>query len=361
MLKFFLVVLGVVLVFYFVSFVYPSLKYKSGDYSAKEVVKVHDWPEHYDGEHYYHPGVEILKKRSSFWRWILTRKVGEWPEYSDGIKKDVPPLRVEGEELRVCHINHASLLVQTQGLNILFDPVYSERASPVSFLGPKRVFPPGIAFEDLPEIDCILITHNHYDHMDLATLERLEAAGAKRIVTPLGNGKILRGSLKEIDIVELDWGDQVGLSEKLRLTLVPSMHWSARSYGDRNKALWGSFVISSGGSNIFLCADSGYGNGAYFREIQKLFGEFRFVALPIGAYKPEWFMSKSHMNPREALEAFKLLRGRKGLGIHYGTFRGLADDGYSDPIRDLEAAIQAEPELRDKFTIMNNGEHILID
>ena len=207
-------------------------------------------------------------------------------------------------------MGHATLLIQTAGMNILLDPVWSERVSPVTFAGPKRVNDPGIAFDKLPPIDVVLLSHNHYDHLDLPTLSRLAAAHPLRVVTPLGNDTILRAHIPGIRADAFDWGDRVALSPQLAVTLAPMRHWSARQVFDRNKALWAAFVIETPAGRIYHVADSGYGEGHHFRTARDTYGPFRLAILPIGAYEPRWFMNDQHMNPHGLGAGVPRLRGR---------------------------------------------------
>src|SRR5262249_22078688 len=184
---------------------------------------------------------------------------------------DHPPVRIEGSAWRLAYVGHASWLVQTAGANLLIDPVWSARASPFRSLGPKRVNDPGIAFGDLPAIDAVLVSHGHYDHLDLATLARLAAAHRPRVITPLGNDAIMRAHDPLIAAQGCDWGERVEIGA-VAVTLVPAQHWSARNLSDRNMALWASFVIEAGGERAYVVSDSGYGDGFYFRQARERHG-----------------------------------------------------------------------------------------
>jgi len=296
--------------------------------------------DHFDGERFFNPGKPMDKTFLDVLRWYATRKPQPWPAFSELPFTDKPPQRVEGDRLRVGFVGHVTLLIQTQGLNILTDPVWSDRASPFTWIGPQRVHPPGIRFEDLPPIDLVLISHNHYDHLDLATVERLWYRDRPRIITPLGNETIIGERIPGAQIEARDWGERVAVSPGLTVHLEPMHHWSARSPWDRNRALWAAFVLATPGGTIYFVGDSGYGNGDYFREARRQHGPFRLVALPIGSYDPRWFMSYQHMNPEEAVRAWADLGRPPMLPTHYGTFQ-LADTGYEVPLRDLRAAMEA--------------------
>ena len=176
----------------------------------------------------------------------------------------------------------------------------------MSFAGPKRVNAPGIAFEALPPIDVVLVSHWHYDHLDVETLSRLAAAHRPRVVTPLGNDTIMHDHDAAIRAEAYDWHDRVELAAASRVTMVPTRHWSARGLIDRNKALWASFVIDTPAGRIYHVTDSGYGDGQHFRDARDRYGPFRLAILPIGAYEPRWFMRDQHMNPAEAVQAFAI-------------------------------------------------------
>jgi L-ascorbate metabolism protein UlaG (beta-lactamase superfamily) len=311
--------------------------------------------DHFDGVHFFNPGGRRNNGILGTLRWRATRRPEPWPDLDPVARPtDKPPRRVEGEALRVSFIGHASLLAQTSGLNILFDPVWAERASPFRFAGPKRVNPPGIAFADLPPIDVVIVSHNHYDHMDLATLKALHERFAPRVVTPLGNDAILRGADAGMRIEALDWNAAATLSDRVRLRLAPTHHWSARGLLDQRMALWATFAIEAPGGVALLVGDSGFNGGAYYRAIAERFSPLRFAYLPIGAYEPQWFMSSQHQNPDEAVRAHLILRSACTLAHHWGTFP-LADEGFQAPLTALEAALGAHGVSPDAFRALAPG------
>ncbi len=285
--------------------------------------------------------------RAAFWKWQFTRKRGFWPDRIDDVKPAIPPERVEGAELRVTSVGHVTFLIQTAGLNILTDPLWSERASPFAWVGPKRVRKPGIDFNELPPIDLVLVSHNHYDHLDVVTLKRLYLHHRPRIVTPLGNARIM-GLPPEAHVDEVDWDDTVAIGNHARVTATPLQHWSARNLRDRNKALWAGFVIDVPGGTIFFAGDTGYGEW-WIEAARAAAPDLRLALLPIGAYQPRWFMKEAHMNPEEAVEAFKRLGARHALAMHFGVFP-LADDAFDEPER---AFRQVAPE---NFRLLLPGE-----
>ncbi|MGD9947906.1 MAG: MBL fold metallo-hydrolase [Desulfobulbus sp.] len=296
--------------------------------------------DHFDGTRFFNPGKPMTKGLFKVLQWRLTSKRGPWPAYGELPFTDHPPQRVEGEQLRVSYVGQVTSLIQTQGLNILFDPIWSDRASPLSWVGPKRVHPPGIRFEDLPPIDLVLISHNHYDHLDLATIERLWRRDRPLILTPLGNEILIHSCVPDARVETRDWGEQVIVNPQLTVHFEPMHHWSARTPFDRNRALWAAFVLDTPGGRIYFVGDSGFGSGDYFREAQTKYGSFRLAILPIGSYDPRWFMAYGHMNPEEALQAWTILDQPCMLPTHYRTFQ-LADTGYDRPLIDLEATMAA--------------------
>lgn len=270
-------------------------------------------------------------------RWQLSRDRGSWREWVDAEPGPPPPRRVGGSKLRVTFVNHATTLVQLDGVNMLTDPIYSKRASPVSWAGPRRRRPPGIRFEDLPPIDVVLVSHNHYDHMDLPTLRRLQKAYAPLIIVGLGNGRYLRRrGLKKV--VALDWWQQATIKGGLRVHAVPAQHFSARGTCDRNQTLWAGFVVESEASgNVYFAGDTGF--GPHFRAIGERFAPLRLALLPIGAFRPRWFMKSMHISPDDAVRAHILLGAQRSVAMHFGTF-ALGDDGELEPVEALKKALK---------------------
>ena len=311
--------------------------------------------DHFDGLRFFDPKLNSKRGALDFWRWQLTREQGEWPESAPSPFADKPPRRVEGKGLRVSFVGHASFLLQTGGLNILLDPVWSERASPVSFAGPRRVNAPGIAFDDLPPIDVALVSHGHYDHLDAATLSALTSPHRTRVITPLGNDTAMLDANSSIAVETHDWGSEIQLSPTVKVTLAPMRHWTARGLTDRNKALWASFVIETPAGRIYHVGDSGYGDGFYFHAAREQFGPFKLAILPIGAYAPRWFMSENHMDPTEAVKAFQDTGAEFALAHHFGTFR-MADDAFDEPPQLLASALKTAAIPAERFRALKPGE-----
>jgi L-ascorbate metabolism protein UlaG (beta-lactamase superfamily) len=233
----------------------------------------------------------------------------------------------------VTFIGHSTFLIQTQAGNILTDPMYSDRAGPLNVLGPRRVRQPAVRFEDLPPISTVLLSHNHYDHCDRRTLRMLAERFDPIVVTPLGNGRLLRSAaIRRVE--ELDWW-QEARTAPMPIMLTPAQHFSARTPFDRNRALWGGFVLMAGASRVFFAGDTAYAR--FFREIRERIGPIDLALLPIGAYEPRWFMQAVHMNPAEAVQAHLDLESSESIGMHFGTFQ-LTTEGIDDPVRALEEA-----------------------
>jgi L-ascorbate metabolism protein UlaG (beta-lactamase superfamily) len=279
------------------------------------------------------------------------REPGPWEDRRDAEPGPRPAARAD--DLRVTFVGHASVLVQIAGQNVLTDPLWAERASPVSFAGPKRHRPPGIRFEDLPPIDLVLVSHDHYDHLSLPTLRRIakEHPGA-RMVTGLGNRPLIE-SIGAREVSELDWWESVDVDERVRATFVPAQHFSGRGIGDRDTTLWGGFVVETPVGSLYFAGDTGM--GPHFRQIRERIGAPRVALLPIGAYRPAWFMRRVHVCPSEAVEAARILDASTSVAIHFGTFR-LADDGMDEPVRDLRAALDALGEKAPRFWVLEEGE-----
>ena len=305
--------------------------------------------DHYDGKTFFNP---VPVETKSFWsvlKWQITADRVPWPEWVENEAKPQLGAARSDKEVNLTFINHASFLLQFQKANVIVDPQYSERTSPVSFAGPKRVRKPGVEFDDLPDIHVVLVTHNHYDHLDLDTLERLYKKFKPHFVVPLGDKKILQTRGIE-NISELDWWETVPFADG-DIVLTPAQHWSARGLFDRFESLWGGFYIRTKGIKIFWAGDTGY--GPHFKQISEKLGAPDISFMPIGAYEPRWFMKDMHMNPEEAVFAHKDMNSKMSVGIHFGTFQ-LTDEGIDDPIKALEEA-KTKHQVKD-FIIFKEGQ-----
>ncbi len=306
--------------------------------------------DHFDGRRFVNQVAISHRSLGEFLRWMWTRQPGHWT-FIDAPPGSPPPTRVGPGQMRVTFVNHATMLLQMDGLNILTDPIWSERASPFAWIGPRRMRPPGIRFRDLPPIDIVVISHNHYDHLDLPTLQRLARAHHPRFIVGLGNRALLTAA--GIDrVTEIDWWQAV-MAGPLTITSVPAQHFSARGLCDRDATLWTGYVFSGPAGKAYFAGDTGF--GPHFRQIRERFGPLRLAMLPIGAYRPEWFMGRVHLSPRDAVRAHDLLDARTSLAIHYGTFR-LADDGQNEPLEALARALQAHNSPRPQIWALGFGE-----
>jgi L-ascorbate metabolism protein UlaG (beta-lactamase superfamily) len=304
------------------------------------------FPKHFNGKRFHNPDAPQARGLLDVLRWKLTSRPETSPSFISDVETAVPPRRVEGGGLRTTLVNHSTVLLQQQGFNILTDPIWSERASPVSWIGPRRRRKQGISWENLPPIDIVLISHNHYDHLDLPTLRRLAARGDSTFIVPAGGARLLRA--ENIGPAhEADWGELIPLPG-FTVHCVPALHFSGRGIRDRNMTLWCGYVIECRERPVYFAGDTAF--GPHFAQIRDKFGSPRLALLPIGAYQPRWFMSPVHMAPDEAVRAHGILGAKTSIAIHHGTFQ-LADEGIDTPRRELTACAGHAP-----FLVLNNGE-----
>lgn len=310
--------------------------------------------DHFDGQHFYNSGNGVLRGTGSVLRWLIYRKPAPWPAWIDEPLGTPPPERVAGGCIRATFVGHSSVLIQTGGVNVLCDPVWSMRASPFSWIGPRRHRAPGIRFEDLPPIDIVLQSHDHYDHLDIPTQRRIASQWQPKFILPLGvRTRFERHHIAPIgQISELDWWQAIVTAENLKITCVPARHFSGRGLRDRNKTLWCGYVIEGPAGVIYFAGDTGC--GSHFQEIRRRFPEIRLAFLPIGAYLPQWFMGPVHISPADAVRAHEELSAATSIAIHFGTFR-LADDGEDQPAKELEQALASRKEAN-RFWLLGSGE-----
>lgn len=315
--------------------------------------------DHFDGTRFFVPGrqvgdkglLDVLK-----WRWQETPS--RWPDSLPSPARDRPPTSVAGADIRVSYVGHASLLIQTHGVNLLVDPVWAERASPLSFAGPKRVNAPGIALADLPPLDAVLVSHNHYDHLDMACLSWLARHRAAPVLTPLGNDTIMKKGDSAIDARAFDWGARVDIGRGVFVHFEPAYHWSARGLFDKRMALWCAFVIETPSGNIYHIADTAFHDGAVFHDMRAKHNTFRLAILPIGAYEPRWFMKEQHVDPHEAVGILEITGAQQAMAHHWGTFQ-LTDEDIHEPPRVLKSALQKSGHAEERFRVFRPGEVFL--
>lgn len=311
--------------------------------------------DHFDGALFFNPGPCRQNGWREIMRWQFGGGASAWPKSFDSpFPQAHPAARIEGDDLRITMIGHATLLIQTAGLNILTDPVWADRASPFAFVGPKRLNRPGVRLCSVPPIDVVLLTHNHYDHMDIGTLKCLRAGHDPLIVTPLGNDAILHAADPRLNVRTLDWNESVAL-DGVHIHATPCCHWSARGLADRRMALWSAFVIETPAGNIYHIGDTGFAGGAHYRAAREKFGGFRLALLPIGAYEPRWFMQESHQSPEEAVRGMELCGADYAIGHHWGTFR-LTNEAITAPVEALAEALKARGIAPERFRPLRPGE-----
>jgi L-ascorbate metabolism protein UlaG (beta-lactamase superfamily) len=299
-------------------------------------------------------------EKASFWAW-------QWERLRDGVPKpppggwNLPAVKTDPAELRapegnpsVTWIGHATVLVRLAGHTMLFDPIFSERASPLPTIGPKRVVPLPVDIDDLPKIDVVMISHNHYDHLDEATVRRLAAMpqGSPRFLVPLGLKRWFADlGIERVD--EYDWWQHTQ-EGPLAITFVPVQHWSRRRLDDTNQTLWGGWVVAGEGIKLVHTGDTGYSKD--FRDIGERLGPFDMAFIPIGAYAPRWFMQIMHLDVPEAVQVREDLRAARAIGIHWGTFESLADEPLDEPPVLLARQREARGLAREQFDVMKIGE-----
>lgn len=314
--------------------------------------------EHFDGTRFSNRE-PMEKSPADFIRlaWGALTESADWPPWRETSEETSPATRVN-DGLSITFINHASFLIQVDGYNILTDPIYSERASPFQWAGPKRVNAPGVALESLPHIDAVLISHNHYDHLDADTLVALSSQQETPplIVAGLGNG-LLFEQLGLQNYLDLDWQQSTKLGS-LEIVFTECRHRSGRGISDQMKTLWGSFVIKTSAGPIYFAGDTGY--SPHLQEAGEEYGPFRLALLPIGAYEPRWFMADVHMNPEEAVRAHLDLRSEHSIGMHFGTFQ-LTYEGIDVPQEALAMARDKHGVLPSQFEVPEVGQTIRFD
>ena len=318
---------------------------------------------------------DVTKGAGDFLRWQVERALAGLPKPPQTPTATVPPdlvfiqanAKTPAMQPAITWIGHATMLVQADGLNVLTDPVFSDRASPVQFAGPKRAQPPGLAMEQLPPIDVVLISHNHYDHLDKNSVVALSKRGSSQtlFIVPLGV-KDWFADLGITNVKELDWWDSVNV-KGVEFNFTPVQHWSARSLGDRSQTLWGGWAVLGSAMHWYFSGDTGYSRD--FIDTQKRFAErqtpaqgggFDIALLAVGAYEPRWFMKEQHINPAEAVQIHQDLKAKRSVGVHWGTFE-LTDEPLDQPPKDLAAARTAANISDEAFFLLAVGQTRRVD
>jgi L-ascorbate metabolism protein UlaG (beta-lactamase superfamily) len=325
--------------------------------------------DHCDGDRFFNIDRSADRSFGDVVRWMRTRVRTPWPERAPAGGYPPPPATVAPGRVAVTFIGHATFLIRTASTVIVTDPVFTTHAGPFGRLGPRRVRPPGLAASALPPVDLVLVSHNHYDHLQPSSLRRFRTA---TFVVPLGlrrlipsPGRLLDGPASYAFVEnqigrrshpELDWWQTATVGDA-EITAVPAQHFSARTPWDRNKTLWTGYVVKVDGVTIYFAGDTGYSR--QFREIAARFPQIDVALLPIGAYEPRWFMIYAHMNPEEAVRAHVDLKARASVGMHFGTFQ-LTDEGIDEPLRALEDARRAARVDGDAFRVLGFGDSVTL-
>jgi len=321
--------------------------------------------DHFNGKFFFNPNEKNDDLKKNFFSYFFNKFKYEkqfgktkWQDQLITVEQNKPLPKINDKSLHVTYVGHSTFFLQLEGLNILTDPIFSDRASPFNFLGPKRAIIPGINFNDLPKIDIVLISHSHYDHMDLPSIIKLQKHSQPKFITGLGNCFFLNKIKKfKLDCVELDWHEKYSKSSNFNIHFLPAKHWSKRMMFGRNASLWGAFAIESKLGNIYFAGDTGY--DLHFSNAKKQFKQFKLALLPIGAYKPEDFMLKYHLSPSQAIKAHIDLNSKKSIAMHYQTFK-LSSENFDDPIIDLENEKKIK-KINNEFTVLGVGKKLILN
>ena len=306
--------------------------------------------DHFNGTRFYNPGEEHERSIADLYHQGRSIHENPWPASLPAIHYQYLVQTGKHNGIKITFVNHATVLIQAKNLNILTDPVWSYRASPFSWIGPARVRPPGIEFSNLPKIDVVLISHNHYDHLDIETLQKLNEKFHPVFIVPLGNKNFLN-HYKIYNVVELDWWQKYD-TDHAHITFLPAQHWATRWLLDTNKTLWGSYGIEINNVKIYFGGDTGYSN--HFKTIRAKWGSPDFALLPIGSYERRSQLKFVHLNPKDAVTAHNDLDSTASIGIHYGTFQ-LSSESLDQPINDLSVAKKKLHVSDNKFFILRQG------
>lgn len=328
--------------------------------------------DHCDGERFFNPYRKADKSLEEVYKWMRTRERSAWPRQAPLASYPPPPVAVPPGGVAVTFIGHSTFLIRTASAVLITDPVFTTHAGPFGLLGPRRVRPPAIAPAALPSIDIVLVSHNHYDHLQPSSLRLFRRTAS--YVVPLGLTRFIPSSgisrrppasfgsgvenkMGRRTHLELDWW-QSGKIGDAEITGVPAEHFSARTPWDRNETLWCGYVVRIDGVTVYFAGDSGY--SPQFADIGRRFPGIDVALVPIGAYEPRWFMAPAHMNPEEAVRAHQDLKPRLSIGMHFGTFQ-LTDEGIDDPLRALEKARTDAGVSPEDFRALDFGESLLLE
>lgn len=306
--------------------------------------------DHFDGKKFSNPNGLAAQNLLGVLKYGIKRKPEEWVKnYETDVRTESIPIPQENE-VQVSFVNHSTFLIQIGGYNILTDPIWSKRCSPFQWVGPERMRPPGFSMELLPKIDLVLLSHNHYDHLDVNTLKAIAEKHNPKFIVPLGVGGYL-SKLGINDSIELDWDATTSFGE-LDIKGISANHFTSRGLFDRDKTLWCGFLLNFNGYKCYFVGDTGYGPN--FKQLGEQERQIDLALIPIGAYLPKWFMSPIHISPAEAVQVHKDINSKQSIAMHFGTFP-LADDGMHTPQKELKKAISNKDMNEDEFIIPDEG------
>lgn len=308
--------------------------------------------ENFDGEKFFHTWPQAKKDFVALFKWLSSRKPKKWPKKIENTFRPQFSSELKPSDIELTFINHATVYFRHAGLSFITDPHWGLRASPFSFAGPKRVRDAGATMEELPAVDYVFVSHNHYDHLDVPSLKKLNEFHHPQFLIPIGDAALMKDA-GITNFKELNWWDEVDLGKGCKAIYVPVKHWSARGMNDRNKSLWGGYVILSSTKKIFFAGDTGYCD--IFKTLSEKFGDFSVSLLPIGAYEPRWFMRDSHLNPAEAVQAHIDLKTKLSMAIHFGLWQ-LTDEAIDQPEIDLQEALRNSNINTEDFFVLEPGQ-----
>ncbi len=314
--------------------------------------------DHFDGKKFFNPDTRVGHGFLDTIKWLWEMDVVRWPQWIEDQPREKLLQRIGRGRIRITYINQGTTLIQLDNCNILTDPIWSDKAGPYSWLGVKRVRKPGIPFDDLPPVDLILISHDHYDHLDIQTLKKLYKIKQPKIITGLGIKRILN-SEGIFNVTELDWWENCPYKgREILITFVPASHSSGRGIFDTNRTLWGGFVIKGKSGTIYFAGDSGYAD--FVNTIKKTFPQITVSLLPLGSYEKRWYMKHQHMNPSDAVKIHKILNSQISMGIHFATFLEHPEQSIDAHEKDLKIALKKYSFSESCFIVPKFGEGIFI-
>lgn len=306
--------------------------------------------DHYNGKKFINTNGDQGNGFKEVFKFLRTSKKGKWTKNYETYTRDTLIKNNYTDDIKLIFVNHSTFLIQLDTLNILTDPIWSKRCSPSQLIGPARYRPTGIIFESLPNIDVVLISHNHYDHLDKQTIKRLQKEHKPQFIVPLGVSHFFKKIGIE-NVIEIDWDEEVEI-KTIKIKATPAVHFSSRGIFDRDKTLWCGYIIE-GSKKIYFAGDTAY-DETIFKKIGTKNPKIDLSIIPIGAYKPNWFMTRIHTNPNEAAQIHLDLKSKQSVATHFGTF-ALANEAQGEAIKDLKIALLNKKIENGKFIIPEEG------